>query len=118
MDDPAVITYTYSYPMHPPTPVLMELSENVEEILGYPEAEWRADPYLWQKLLHPEDAQEVIAATWRTTFQKVLYDAAYRMVTRDSRIVWIRDTAEVEILEDGAEIWRGTWTIIPEPASR
>ena len=118
MDDPAVITYTYSYPMHPPTPVLLELSENAEEILGYSDAEWRSDPYLWQKLLHPEDAQEVIAATWRTTFQKVLYDAAYRMVTRDSRIVWIRDTAEVEILEDGAEIWRGTWTIIPEPASR
>ena len=63
MDDPAVITYTYSYPMHPPTPVLLELSENAEEVLGYSEAEWRADPYLWQKLLHPEDARIVGIAT-------------------------------------------------------
>jgi PAS domain-containing protein len=115
MDERAVIMYTYSYPMHPPTPELLELSANAEEILGYSDAEWRADPYLWQRLLHPEDAQEAIAATWRTTFQKTVYDLTYRMVTRDSRILLIHDTAEVEVLEDGAEIWRGSWTVIPEP---
>ncbi len=109
------MTYTYRYPMDPATPVLEEVSDNVGEILGYPADEWRADPYLWQKLLHPEDAQPAIAATWLTTFQKVTYGQTYRMVTRDSRILWIRDTAEVEVLEDGAEIWRGTWTVIPEP---
>jgi PAS domain-containing protein len=116
MDEPAAIAYTYSYPMGAPTPQLLELSANAEEILGYSEAEWRADPYLWQRLLHPEDAQEAIAATWRTTFQKVVYDLTYRMVTHDSRIVWIRDTAEIEVLEDGAEIWRGSWRVIPDPA--
>jgi PAS domain-containing protein len=115
IDAPAAITYVYSYPMQSTTPVLLELSANAEEILGYSEAEWRADPYLWQRLLHPEDAQEAIAATWRTTFQRVAYDLDYRMVTRDSRIVWIRDTAEVDRLADGAEIWRGSWTVIPEP---
>ena len=115
MDEPVVITYTYSYPMTPTTPQLIELSTNAEEVLGYSEAEWRADPYMWQRLLHPEDAQEAIAATWRTTFQKIVYDLTYRMTTRDSRILWIRDRAEVEVLQDGAEIWRGSWTVIPEP---
>lgn len=115
MDTPAVVTYTYSYPMESPTPQLLELSSNAEEILGYSESAWRADPYLWQRLLHPEDAQEAIAATWRTTFQQVVYDLTYRMVSRDSRILWIRDRAEVEVLPDRAEIWRGSWTVIPEP---
>lgn len=115
MDTPAAITYTYSYAMDPPTPELLELSANAEEILGYAESEWRADPYLWQRLLHPEDAQEAIAATWRTTFQRVVYDLTYRMVRRDSRILWIRDRAEVERLPDGAEIWRGSWTVIHGP---
>jgi PAS domain-containing protein len=114
MDQP-VVTYTYSYPMQPTTPQLLELSANAEGVFGYSEAEWRADPYLWQRLLHPEDAQEAIAATWRTTFQQVAYDLTYRMVTRDSRIVWIRDTAEVEVQQDHAEIWRGSWAVVPEP---
>jgi hypothetical protein len=111
----AVVTYSYRYPMDPATPVMEEMSDNLEEVFGYRAAEWREDPYLWQKLLHPEDAQQAIAATWLTTFQKVAYDQAYRVVTRDSRILWIRDISEVEVLEDGAEIWRGTWTVIPEP---
>jgi hypothetical protein len=39
------------------------------------------------------------------------------MVTRDSRFVWIHDQADVEVddVEKG-ELWRGTWTVIPEPA--
>lgn len=115
MDGSTVITYTYSYPMEPTAPQLLELGANAEAVLGYPESAWRADPYLWQRLLHPEDAQEAIAATWRTSFQQVVYDLTYRMVTRDSRIVWIRDTAEVERLQDGTEIWRGSWAVIPEP---
>jgi len=115
MAEPAVVTYAYSYPMESPTPQLLDLSANAEKVLGYSDAQWRADPYLWQRLLHPEDAQEAIAATWRTTFQQVTYDLTYRMITRDSHIVWIRDTADVERLPDGAEIWRGSWTVIPEP---
>jgi PAS domain-containing protein len=111
----AVMTYRYHYPMDPATPVLEEVSENIGDITGYPAEAWREDPYLWQRLLHPEDAQGVIAATWMTTFQRVSYEQTYRMVTRDSRIVWIHDVAEVEVLEDGAEIWRGTWTVVPEP---
>jgi two-component system, sensor histidine kinase and response regulator len=111
----AVMTYRYLYPIDPATPVLEEVSENIGDVTGYPAEVWREDPYLWQRLLHPEDAQGVIAATWMTTFQRVSYEQTYRMVTRDSRIVWIHDVAEVEVLEDGAEIWRGTWTVIPEP---
>jgi hypothetical protein len=66
-------------------------------------------------LLHPEDAGRVIAATWRTTFQRIVYEETYRMISRDSRIVWIRDRADVERLPDNSEVWRGSWTVIAEP---
>ena len=59
----------------------------------------------------------MIAATWRTTFQGILYEETYRMISRDSRIVWIRDRADVERLPDNSEVWRGSWTVIPEPSS-
>jgi hypothetical protein len=66
--------------------------------------------------VHPEDAARVIAATRRTTFQGVGYDETYRMITRDSRIVWVHDDAEVERLPDGSEVWHGSWTVVSEPA--
>ena len=57
----------------------------------------------------------MIAATWRTTFQGVVYQETYRMITRDSRIVWILDRADVERLAGNSEVWRGSWTVVDEP---
>jgi hypothetical protein len=115
MDRPTIITYVYAYPDEPGVIELKELSPDVEEVLGFSLDEWHADPQLWQRLLHPEDAGRVVAATWRTTFQGVTYEETYRMISRDSRIVWIHDRAEVERLPDKTEVWRGSWTVIPEP---
>ena len=115
MDRPAVIDYVYEYADEPGAIVLRDLSTTVEDALGFSIDEWYADPQLWQRLLHPEDAGRVIAATWRTTFQGVVYDETYRMISRDSRIVWVRDRAEVERLPDKSEVWRGSWTVVPEP---
>ena len=67
--------------------------------------------------LHPEDAEKAIAATWRSTLDGVPYDITYRMVTRDSRLIWIHDTANVERDDtEMGELWRGTWTVIEEPS--
>ncbi len=115
MDPPAIITYVYEYADAPGAVVLRELSPSAEDVLGYSVNEWQADPQLWHRLLHPEDAGRVIAATWRTTFQGVVYEETYRMISRDSRIVWILDRADVERLADNSEIWRGSWTVVPEP---
>jgi hypothetical protein len=115
MDRPAVITYVYEYADEPGAVELRELSSSAEDVFGFSADEWHADPQLWQRLLHPEDAVRVIAATWRTTFQGIAYGETYRMISRDSRIVWIRDEAEVERLPDKSEVWRGSWTVVPEP---
>jgi hypothetical protein len=116
MERPETVDYVYEYADEPGAVVLRELSPTVIDVLGFPVEEWYADPQLWQRLLHPEDAGRVIAATWRTTFQGITYDETYRMISRDSRIVWIRDRANVERLPDKSEVWRGTWTVVDEPA--
>lgn len=112
-----VVEYVYWYSDVPSPPALRELSPNAEQVFGYPMDAWTDDPYFWQRLLHPEDAETAIAATWRSTLDGVPYDVTYRMVTRDSRLIWIRDTAQVErgVTEEG-ELWRGTWTVIEEPS--
>lgn len=115
MGQPSIITYVYEYADEPGSVVLKELSPGVEDVLGFSVDEWYADPQLWQRLLHPEDAGRVIAATWRTTFQGITYEETYRMISRDSQIVWIRDIADVERLPDNSEVWRGSWTVIAEP---
>ncbi len=117
MDRPATITYVFEYADEPGAVELKEVSPSAEDILGFSVDEWYADPQLWQRLLHPEDAGRVIAATWRTTFQGILYEETYRMISRDSRIVWIRDRADVERLPNNGEVWRGSWTVIAEPGS-
>lgn len=115
MDRPATISYVYEYADAPGAIELKELSPSAEDVLGFSVDEWYEDPQLWQRLLHPEDAGRVIAATWRTTFQGTAYEETYRMISRDSRIVWVRDRADVERLPDNSEVWRGSWTVIPEP---
>ena len=112
-----VIDYVYWYSDVPAPPALRELSDNAEQVFGYPMDAWNEDPYFWQRLLHPEDAEKAIAATWRSTLDGVPYDITYRMVTRDSRLIWIHDTAEVERDDtEMGELWRGTWTVIEEPS--
>lgn len=112
-----VIDYVYWYSDVPAPPALRDLSGNAEQVFGYPMDAWNEDPYFWQRLLHPEDAEKAIAATWRSTLDGVPYDITYRMVTRDSRLIWIHDTAEVERDDtEMGELWRGTWTVIQEPS--
>jgi hypothetical protein len=116
MPDDVVIRYVYWYSDVPAPPALREIDAGVEPLFGYPEDAWRSDPYLWQRLLHPEDAEDAIAATWRTTLDGTPYDVIYRMVTKDRRLVWIHDQAQVERDDvEGGEVWRGTWTVVAEP---
>ncbi len=71
------------------------VSPQIQRLLGYTSAEWAADPDLWIRSLHPDDRDRVLAA-WKladgtgTDFHEV-----YRSITKDGRVVWIRDEAVV-----------------------
>src|SRR5207245_1881246 len=80
----------------------------VERIRGYRPAEFILDPDLWAARIHPDDLGRVFG-TWRDTSEVgSRYHLAYRMVTRDGRLVHVHDSASVEEEPgSGIRFWYG-----------
>jgi two-component system, cell cycle sensor histidine kinase and response regulator CckA len=76
------------------------VSPQIESILGFSPAEFLADPMNWLNHVHREDREVVLAA--EKLFQETheLFQAEYRMIGRDGRVLWFRD--EGVMLQAGA----------------
>jgi diguanylate cyclase (GGDEF)-like protein/PAS domain S-box-containing protein len=91
------------------------VSPQVEEILGYTPEDWKSDPGLWAKLLHPEDRQRALSQETRETLgERNPPPVDYRMITREGDVVWILDEAVLEPDEDGVPVWHGVLYDITE----
>ena len=75
-----------------PTPYV---SPQVEAILGFTAEEWRADPELWIRQIHPDDRDRVLAVSARADRTGEPFAVEYRHVKKDGSVVWIRDEAVV-----------------------
>ena len=71
----------------------LSISPQVETLLGYTQDEWMQDALLWVELMHPEDRDRVIESCEEANRKQEPWRAEYRMLTRDGRVVWIRDEA-------------------------
>jgi diguanylate cyclase (GGDEF)-like protein/PAS domain S-box-containing protein len=67
------------------------VSPQVERMLGFSQEEWIADPTLWARRIHPEDRDRVLEEEERDTTLGVPLASEYRMITKDGRVVWVRD---------------------------
>lgn len=76
------------------------VSRQSQIILGYSPEEWMADDRFWAKILHPED-QWAHAQSERLVALRAPYSFEYRMISADHRTVWIRESAEVLVDDDG-----------------
>jgi PAS domain S-box-containing protein len=77
------------------------VSPAIESVLGYAPEEWLTDPRLWANRLHPEDHDRVVAEELKSRETGKDLACEYRMLSKDGRLVWIRDEA-VMITNDGA----------------
>ncbi|HMJ02599.1 MAG TPA: PAS domain S-box protein, partial [Conexibacter sp.] len=70
------------------------VSPQIEELLGFPAADWLGESRLWEERLHPDDAVRVIAETRYAFREQKAFDCEYRMIAADDRVVWVweRDT--------------------------
>ncbi|HKZ76277.1 MAG TPA: EAL domain-containing protein [Actinomycetota bacterium] len=75
------------------------VSPQIEELLGITPEEYIADPDLWFKQLHPEDKDAALSAYLHGREVGEPFTFEYRLMTRDDRVVWFRDSAVV--IHDG-----------------
>jgi len=107
-----LITYIEA---HDEVNTAMYYSPQVEEVLGYTFEDFTANPMLWESLIHPDDAERVIAENEATNETHGRFSVEYRHQTRDGRYVWIRDDAVLIEDDDGQPLyWQGTKIDISE----
>ncbi|MDP9119103.1 MAG: EAL domain-containing protein, partial [Actinomycetota bacterium] len=71
------------------------VSPQIEQILGYHPQEYIEDPQLWEHILHPDDREEAKATYLRGRESGGPFVFEYRLIARNGRTVWFRDSAIV-----------------------
>jgi diguanylate cyclase (GGDEF)-like protein/PAS domain S-box-containing protein len=71
------------------------VSPQILPLLGYTAEEYMDDPGLWARMLHPDDRDRAVETyiRGREAGQPFVYE--YRLVARDGRVLWFRDSAIV-----------------------
>ena len=87
---PAVVYVAEPGPQGP----WLYVSQQIEQLLGYEREQWLSDPTMWANRVHPDDLESVLASEGEDLAgTSTSFETEYRMVTRDGRIVWVRDEA-------------------------
>lgn len=69
------------------------VSPQIETIIGLSPEQYKTDPDIWRKQLHPDDRQRVLDEVRRTHETEEPLCCEYRMLALDGRVVWLRDEA-------------------------
>ncbi|MEP7060509.1 MAG: PAS domain-containing protein [Actinomycetota bacterium] len=110
------VTYIDQVPPDDPTDLSpVYISPQIEALLGYSPQEWLQDHDLWTQVAHPDDI-EAVGAKASLAFQAgTPLSVEYRMITRDRRVVWVREEASLLRDKDGAPtFWQGVYIDITE----
>ena len=69
------------------------ISGRMEELTGYPAANFILDAEMFLRIIHPDDRQTVGRQIHEALKNKQTLNLRYRIITKDQQIKWIRDTA-------------------------
>jgi PAS domain S-box-containing protein len=87
---------------------LLYVSPQSQKILGFSSEEFKADPKLWQKMIHPDDYGHVMAEFARSYETGEPCNWECRLFTKDGRIVWGRNNARMIRDAQGKPLyWQG-----------
>jgi PAS domain S-box-containing protein len=79
------------------------INSYVEDLLGYPVAEWLKEPSFWVEHIYPEDRERTVDFTAKAVQVQRNHELEYRMIAADGRIVWLHEIVNV-VVEDGVTI--------------
>jgi len=91
---------TYLYATHDRSSPL-DVSPQIEALLGYTPAEWLAQGDLPSRLIHPDDRERVLAEAAQSARADAPLRSEYRMLARDGRVVWVRDESSTVRDDEG-----------------
>jgi PAS domain S-box-containing protein len=84
------------------------VSPAIVDLLGYSLEEWKADPLLFEKILHPLDSERVLRAIAWAKGEMNPYEAEYRIYHKSGPVVWVQDRAvTVRDTRGGHFHWQG-----------
>jgi PAS domain S-box-containing protein len=73
----------------------LSIGMQVHELIGYSRDEWLAQPELFLRLIHPDDRERVLSEMAAATGHGEPLSSEYRMLSREGRVVWVRDEAAI-----------------------
>lgn len=82
------------------------VSKQAERLLGYGLEEWH-EPDFWSKHIHPEDREKTVAYCVSCSDKLQAHEFEYRFISKDGRIVWLRDIVSVVASESRPTLLRG-----------
>jgi PAS domain S-box-containing protein len=71
------------------------VSPQIEDLIGFTSEEYKSDPDIWRKQLHPNDRDRVLKTVSRSHAEKIPFVEEYRMITKNDSVVWFRDEAVI-----------------------
>ena len=84
------------------------ISPQIEDMVGYPLAEWLGEGELWLQVLHPDDAERMRKLDEFARRDLTPLSAEYRMVTKSGRVIWVNESASVVVdPATGTRYWQG-----------
>jgi PAS domain S-box-containing protein len=89
------------------------VSPQIGSIIGYKPEEWLTNSSEWIRHVHPED-HAVVEAAEAASNRGEPFQAEYRMIRKDGRIIWVSDTAVVVRDSHGHALMEGIIVDITE----
>jgi PAS domain S-box-containing protein len=80
------------------------VSPQIEQSLGFSQAEWLEDPVRWFRQIHPDDKQRWSIEAAEMFLSGKPLRSAYRVVARDGHVIWFHCEAKMMRRPDG-EPW-------------
>ena len=77
------------------------VSPQIERVLGFTQEEWLQDPVRWYSQVHPDDKQRWSAEAAELFLTGKPLRSAYRILSRDKRVMWLHCEAKMIRREDG-----------------
>jgi PAS domain S-box-containing protein len=88
----AITAYTYSVEVREGRAISTKHSMGCAPVTGYNPEDYKADPYLWYSMIHPDDRIMIEISIKEILDGHEVPPIEHRIIRRDGKTVWVRNT--------------------------